>query len=120
MLNPDTPNDIRIPEGMDPSDEEFGEFFKNEFIALLTPSINEWNITLKVAVPLETGQTVLDSARSISVEHAKRDAEGYISDLATVPDFFIDEINAAKRILELDGFDVTVRIRKADSPRPSP
>ncbi len=111
--------DIRIPEGFNPDeDEEFGKFYKEEFVQLLAHVTHEWNISLQVSVPLEVGQTILDSARSISIEHATKEAQGYIDDLATVADFFIDEINAAKRVLQLDGFDVSVRIRKADSPRP--
>ena len=115
----DCPEDMRMPEGLDPDDAEFGRFFKEEFVEMMTPLVLEYNVTLHVAVPLETGQSVLDGARSVGVEHASSEAQEYIDDLATVESFFQDEINAAIRVLELDGYEVKLSIRKSDSPRPS-
>ena len=115
-----TLDDFLMPADMDLDDPQFGDFLKEEFIELMTPMVMEWNISLEVAVPIETGQIILDSARSNSVSGAAAEAEGYINDLATVKDFFLAEIEASKRVLELDGYDVKVDIRASDSPRTGP
>lgn len=107
-----------MPDDMDPDDPSFKEFFTKDFVELMTPSVTEYNITVEVAVPLEVGQAILDSARSESVSHAQEEAKGFIDDLASVQTFFVDELAATKRVLEIDGYDVKLTIRKGDSPRP--
>jgi len=109
------PDGFLLPADMDPDDPAFADFLKNEFVELMTPSIQEYTIEVIVAVPIETGQAILDSARSIGTEHAVEEAQGYIDDLATTQTFFLDEIAASQRVLESSGYAVALNIRSSDS-----
>lgn len=115
MTCTDCPEGIMLPEDMHPDDPTFGNFFKGDFIELMTPVVKHYVIELEVAVPIEIGQSILDSARTNGVEHAQEEAGVWISDLSTVADFFKDEIQASIRVLELDGYDAKVTVREVDA-----
>ena len=115
----DCPEGIEMPADINPDDPQFGEFFKDTFVDLMKPRIFDWYLHVEVAFPLESGQTVLDSARSASIEDAKQEAQETIDDLDSLQDFFLSEIEAVKRLIEFDGYDVKVEVRAGDSPAAS-
>ena len=108
---------MNYPEYLDSEDPQYGEFYKETFVKLMEPVVFEANISFEVSVPLDIGEQILNQARGGEIEEATADAQDYIKDLATVRDFCLEEIEAIKRVLALDGYEVKLTIGVPDSPR---
>ena len=103
------------PDPLDLGDDpSLTDWYKGDFVNMMTPRIFEMTISVEVALPLDDASRLLDKARENGAESVAEETIGIIADLNDAQPLFRKVLRAYEANQRLLGFDFQISVRSED------